>query len=104
MFSLFNARRIFSTFLLSVTLFFGVAVISHSPAIADAITRDITNAEMENKVSDAEYESAKASRQQKQAMRSEKAEAQAELNGDESIKDRLNLDEILPESVENIGK
>lgn len=102
--SLFNVRHIVSTFLLSVVLFFGVAIINHSPAIADSITRDITNAEMEEQMSDAEYESAKASRQKEQAMRSEKAKAQAELSGDETIEDRLNLDEILPEKVKDIAK
>ncbi len=95
-------HRIVSTLLISTVLFFGVGTLVNSPmAIADSITRDVTNADMDNSVSDAEYESAKVNRQRKQAMRSMDAEAKAErINENETIGEKLNLDEALPKSTE----
>ncbi|VEP17796.1 hypothetical protein H1P_6440003 [Hyella patelloides LEGE 07179] len=37
-------------------------------------------------------------------MRSEKAEVRAEQNNNETIGEKLNLDEILPSSVEKLGE
>lgn len=94
-------HRIISTLLISTVLFFGIGTLIYSPvAIADSITRDVTNADMDNPVSDAEYESAKVSRQRKQAMRSMDAEAKAErISENETIGEKLNLDEAVPEST-----
>ena len=103
MFSLINLRRVFSAFLVTVVLFLGSVVISQPSAIADSITRDVTNAEMEENISDAEYQSAKANRQREQAMRSQQAEAMAEQDND-TISEKLNLDEIVPDRVEKIGE
>lgn len=104
MFSLFttNLRRLVTVFLISMALFLGMAfdLSTISPAIADTITRDLTNASPDVSISNAEYEDAKVSRQQKQALRSEQAEARAELNNDnETIGEKLNLDEALPSST-----
>ena len=104
MFSLINLRRILSAFLVTVTLFLGSVVINQPNAIADSITRDVTNAEMEEEISDAEYQSAKAARQQEQAMRSQRAEAMAEQEDKDTISEKLNLDEILPDRVEKAGE
>ena len=97
MFSKFNLRRLATTFLLSITLFFGI-IINHSDAIAaEAITRDLTNLNTADVVSDREYERSKAERQQEQARKS----AMATPNQDnESISEKLNLNEGLPRSTE----
>ena len=57
-------HRIISTLLISTVLFFGIGTLIYSPvAIADSITRDVTNADTGNLVSEAKYESAKENRQ-----------------------------------------
>ena len=108
MFSLskINLRRITTVFLLSITLFFSVALIGNTPAIAaEAITRDATKGITSDVVSDAEYEADKASRQQKQAMRSKQAEERAELeNENKTISEKLNLNESLPRSTKKLGE
>ena len=100
MFSVFkhDLRKIATVFLISITLFLGAAfnIGNTSPAIADSITRDVTNAEMGGSVNDAEYEVAKANRRQEQAMRSELAEQNKD---NETIGEKLNLDEVLPRST-----
>ena len=106
MFSLFriNLRQIVTVFL-SVTLFIGTAfnLGNIAPAIAaEAITSDVTNLNSadEVEVSDAEYEADKISRQRRQAMRSQaEAEAQTKDTENESIAEKLNLDEALPRST-----
>lgn len=94
-------RRIATVFLASITLFFSIALIGNSSAIAaSSITRDVTNLNSVDAVSDAEYEADKIDRQQKQAMRSGQAEAKAEQKiENESIGEKLNLDEALPRST-----
>ena len=96
-----NLRRLASVFLLSVALFFSSTLIGNTNAIAaEAITRDATNLNTTDVVSDREYEQKKAERQQEQAMRSQRAEAQAEYEAEnESVAEKLNLDEALPRST-----
>ena len=94
MFSL-TLRR-FITFSLICLTFFATAFNFSQNALADAITRDATNLNTTEQVSDSEYESAKAERQRKQAMRSERAEEAAEREkASETISEKLNLDEIV---------
>ena len=102
MFSLFkiNLRRTI-TFLASVVLFFSVFVSSNDAIAAEAITSDVTNLNTTDVVSDAEYETAKVSRQREQAMRSEMATPDQENEG---IVDKLNLDEALPRSTKKFGE
>ncbi|MBE9043983.1 hypothetical protein IQ255_06120 [Pleurocapsales cyanobacterium LEGE 10410] len=98
MFSFFkiNLRRII-TVLASITLFFGVVLFGHSNVLAaEAITSDVTNLNSTDVVDDAQYEADKISRQQRQAMRSQMAEPDTE---NESIGEKLNLDEALPRST-----
>ena len=102
MLSLSNLRRIASAFLIVATLFFTTAVVHQGVAMADTLGRDVMNANMKDQVSEAEYESAKASRQKEQAMRSEKAREEAEMKKKDIAEDRLNLDEAVPESVKEI--
>ena len=109
MFSIFqiNLRRIATVFLISITLFLGLAFnIGNNLALADAITRDVTNVEEQNAISEPEYESAKMNRQQKQAMRSQQATPN---QNNETVKEKLNLDEIeetldLDEILPDLGK
>ena len=100
-FSQINIRRIATVFLVSITLFLSAALSTNYTAIAaEAITRDATNLNSVDVVSDAEYEQDKANRQQRQAMRSQQAEANAELEAEnETIVEKLNLDEALPRST-----
>ena len=98
LFSKINLRRIATIFLASVTLFFSTILVNNSSAIAaDAITRDATNLNSVDVVSDQEYEMDKAQRQQEQAMRSKMATPDKD---DEGIVEKLNLDEGLPRSTE----
>ena len=99
-----DIRRVASILFLSAMLFFGSTLIgntNHTNAIAaSAITRDATNLNTTDVVSDREYEQKKAERQQEQAMRSQRAEAQAEYEAEnESVAEKLNLDEALPRST-----
>ena len=97
-FSKINLRHVAIIFLASVSLFFGTILTNNSSAIAaEAITRDATNLNTVDVVSDQEYEMDKASRQQKQAMRSQMATPEEDNEG---IVDKLNLDEDLPRSTE----
>lgn len=98
MFSFFkiNLRQITTVFLLSAALFFGVAFGNMSAVAAESITRDVSNLNTGDVVSDQEYEMDKASRQQEQAMRSAMATPEQE---NESISEKLNLDEALPRST-----
>lgn len=86
----------------SVVLFTGVFFSGyHSAMAADAITKDVTNLNTTDVVSDAEYEADKASRRQEQAMRSQMATPNQD---NESIVDKLNLDESLPRSTKKLGE
>ena len=91
-------RRLVSVCLISIILFFATAFdlnFTHS-AIAESITKDVTNLNSVEEVSDSEYETAKINRQREQAMRSESAEAAAEREkASESIGEKLNLDQIV---------
>ena len=102
LFSKMNLRRIATIFLASVTLFFGTILVNNSSAIAaEAITRDATNLNTVDVVSDEEYEMDKARRQQEQAMRSKMATPNQD---DESIVEKLNLDEALPRSTKKFAE
>ena len=96
-----SLRRIATVFLASITLFFSVAVIGNNSALAaDSITKDVTNLNSVDAVSDREYELDKANRQQEQAMRSQQAESNAKFEAEnKSIGEKLNLDEALPRST-----
>ena len=97
-----NIRRLASIFFLSAALFFSSTLIGNTNAVAaEAITRDATNLNTTDVVSDREYEQKKAGRQREQAMRSQQAEAQAEYEAEnESVAEKLNLNEGLPRSTE----
>ncbi len=93
-------RRIVTIGLISLTVFFGsVLGIGHSDRVlAEVLRRDAVGITEESSLSDAEYESAKANRNQLQAERSKQAEKDVE---DKSVADKLNLDEIAPPAVED---
>ena len=96
-----NLHRTLTVFV-SVVLFFSVAFLGNFDAVAaEAITSDVTNLNTTDVVSDAEYETAKVSRQREQAMRSEMATPDQENEG---IVDKLNLDEALPRSTKKFGE
>ena len=99
-----NLRRIAAVFLVSITLFFSVAVIGNNNALAaDSITQDVTNLNSVDAVSDREVELDKANRQQKQAMRSQQAESNAKFEAEnKSISEKLNLGEALPRSTKKL--
>ena len=90
-------HRIVTVCLLSMIVFFGMSfnVDDASMAMADSITRDMTNLPLDAPVAEEAYEEMKIGRQQKQAMRSEKAEETAEQKlENETLTEKLNLDEI----------
>ena len=103
MFSLFkiNLRRTITISLASIALVCGLFIGNTSAMAADAITQDVTNLNSVDAVSDAEYEADKASRQQRQAMRSRMATPN---QNDEGIVEKLNLDEALPRSTKKFGE
>ena len=101
LFSKINLRRVATIFLASVTLFFGTILVNNSSAIAESITRDATNLNSVDVVSDEEYEMDKVKRQQEQAMRSKMATPDKD---DESIVEKLNLNEGLPRSTKKFGE
>lgn len=95
-------RRITTVFMISVLLFFSAVFIGNTNAMAaDAITKDVTNLNSVDTVTDAEYEADKASRQQEQARRSQMATPNQENEG---IVEKLNLDESLPRSTKKLGE
>ena len=103
MFSLFkiNLRQII-TAVASITLFFNVAFMGNSHAMAaEAITSDVTNLNSVDVVSDREYEAAKVSRQQKQARRSQMATPNKDNEG---VVEKLNLNEDLPRSTKKAAE
>lgn len=95
-----HLRRLFAIGLISITLFFGSAWGIHSNnALAEVLKRDNVGISEDNVVvDDAEYESAKISRNRKQAERSKQAEKDLES---ESVSDKLNLDEIISPGVKD---
>ena len=95
-------RHAIGTLLIATILFLGIGTLINSrSAIAQTITRDVTNAPLEAPIGDRAYEAMKVGRQQKQVMRSQKAEAKAErISERETIGEKLNLDENLPESTQ----
>ena len=103
MFSLFKIglRRTVTIFFVSIALLFGVFVGNNAAMAAEAITSDVTNLNSVDAVSDAEYQADKASRQQKQAMRSRMADPDRDNEG---IVEKLNLDEALPRSTKKFGE
>ena len=103
MFSLFklDLRRTITISIASIALVCGLFIGNTSAMAAEAITSDVTNLNSVDAVSDAEYEADKASRQQKQAMRSKMATPDQD---DEGIVDKLNLDEALPRSTKKFGE
>jgi hypothetical protein len=96
-----NLRQI-ATVAASVILFLGVVFSGNSPLLAaEAITSDVTNLNSVDVVSDTEYEAAKASRQQKQARRSQMATPNQDNEG---VVEKLNLNEDLPRSTKKAGE
>lgn len=92
-------RRIITIGLISITVFFGsVLGIGHGDRVlAEVLKRDAVGITEESSLSDAEYESAKANRNQIQAERSQQA---AEDLDNKNAADKLNLDEIAPPAIE----
>ena len=93
-------RRIVTIGLISITVFFGFTLgIGHSDRVlAEVLKRDAVGITGESSLSDAEYESAKANRNQIQAERSQQA---AEDLDNKNAADKLNLDEIVvPPAIE----
>ncbi|NJR47642.1 MAG: hypothetical protein HC775_18995 [Hyellaceae cyanobacterium CSU_1_1] len=93
-------RRIVTIGLISLLVFFGSALKSdHSDRVlAEVLKRDAVGITEESSLSDAEYQSAKANRNQIQAERSKQAEEDVE---DKSVADKLNLEEIAPPPVKD---
>lgn len=101
MFELFSnqLRRILAIGLISIALYFGFALSSISDrASAEVLKRDTVGTSEDIVLDEAEYESAKISRNEKQAQRSKAAKADLT---DKSNSDKLNLDEIVPPAVED---
>jgi hypothetical protein len=98
-FSKTQLRRIITIGLISITVFFGSFLgIGHSDRVlAEVLKRDAVGITKESSLTDAEYESAKANRNQIQAERSKQA---AEDLDNKKTADKLNLDEIVPPAVE----
>jgi hypothetical protein len=105
MFALFSnqLRRILAISLISITLYFSFAFSSHSDrASAEVLKRDTVGISEDKVLNEAEYESAKISRNQKQAQRSKQAEQEAKQDlKNKSVSDKLSLDEIVPPAVED---
>ncbi len=100
-FSKINLRRIFAVCLVLVTLFIGSALgMGHQEqALADEVLQQQpVGISGKNALNDAEYESAKANRNQLQAELSKQADDE---NNSESVAEKLNLDEIVPPVVKN---
>lgn len=95
-----NFRRFFIVCLVSAVLFIGsTSAIGHQDiAFAEVIEaeRDAVVISPRKPLSDTEYESAKASRNQVQAELSKKAEDEAKAKAEsESVAEKLNLNEIV---------
>ena len=96
-FSKIKFRRVLAICLISVTVFFGSAfgIGQSDRALAEVVKRDEAVISESKPLDDAEYESAKANRNQIQAQMSKKAENEAKTKADsESVSEKLNLDEI----------
>lgn len=92
-------RKLVTISLIFLSVFFGFTLgIGHSDRVlAEVLKRDAVGITGESSLSDAEYESAKANRNQIQAERSQQA---AEDLDNKNAADKLNLDEIVPPAVE----
>ena len=101
-----SLRRLVSTLLIATVLFIGVGTLIDSPvASAYSITKDVSTTDPEGSLNENDYESAKANRQRKQAMRSIEAEAEAEkIAENETIGEKLNLDEIRSDSSQKFDE
>lgn len=105
-FSKGNLRRIAIACLLAIALFCGSAwrTGNDSGALAEVLKRDAVDLSREEVGSKAEIEAAKAKRRAMQAEMSQRAKD----NGSESVSDKLNLDEPVPEStkefIRDLGK
>ncbi|AFZ36882.1 hypothetical protein Sta7437_3376 [Stanieria cyanosphaera PCC 7437] len=95
-----NFRRILVVFLVQITLFLGLALGSgnNNQAFAEVINRKAAEAQVNDQIDEAQYESAKASRREEQAKRSEQAAQDTE---NETIAEKLNLEELNPENDAN---
>ena len=92
-------RQILTVGLISIIVFFGsaIGIDSGDRALAEVVNRETDAVVISDPkpLKDAEYESAKANRNQIQAEMSKKAEAKAEVKADsESVSEKLNLGEI----------
>lgn len=105
-----NIHRLLAAFLLSILFFLGMTLggQDYNNAFADVLKRDATaiqNDSLETLVDQADdnenYEVAKAQRREAQAKRSEKA---TDDSKNESVADKLNLDEITSTLDKNASK
>jgi hypothetical protein len=94
-------RRIVIIGLISLLVFFSSAlrIDGSDRVLAEVLKRDAVGITKESSLSEAEYESAKANRNQIQAERSKQAEKDAAA--DKSVADKLNLEEIAPPAVKD---
>ncbi|BAU67201.1 hypothetical protein STA3757_46110 [Stanieria sp. NIES-3757] len=97
-----NFRRIIVLFLVQITLFLGLALGSgnNNQAFAEVINRKADTGQVDDLMDEAQYESAKASRREEQAKRSEQASQKADADN-ETIAEKLNLEELNPENDAN---
>jgi len=98
-------RQILAVGLVAIAVFFsfGMGTGEGDRALAEVLKRDATAISESKPLNDAEYESAKANRNQIQAEMSKKAELKAESKAkSESVAEKLNLDEITVPTVEDI--
>lgn len=108
MFSLtvINFRRIAIACLLAIALFGGSAlkIGNDNTALAEVLKRDAVDLSREEVGSEAEIQAAKAKRRAMQAEMSQRAKD----DGSESVSDKLNLDEPVPQStkefIRDLGK
>ncbi|MGF1589943.1 MAG: hypothetical protein ACFCU7_11995 [Pleurocapsa sp.] len=101
LFSKIDLRRILATCLVLVTFLIGsaIAIGPQNQAFAEVLKQDTPpGISGETVLSDVEYESAKANRNQLQAELSKQADDE---DDSKSVAEKLNLDEIVPPAVKN---
>jgi hypothetical protein len=98
-----NFRRILVVFLVQATLFLGLAFDSgnQSQAFAQILNRAATGNQTQDLYDQDQFEQAKERRREAQAQRSEQA---SEQSADENVREKLNLDEPIPESTKKFFK
>lgn len=104
-FSKTELRRILAVGLVSVTIFLGtfLSIGKSDRALAEVLKRDAVGMDEQNSLTDTEYESAKARRNQQQAEMSQQAEDKAKAEAEsETVAEKLNLGEIDPPGLDDI--